>query len=183
MNEIVFEVTQKADGGFCAECLTESMFTQGDTWEELRANVSQTLAEEGPVRQLPQTVAPIHRDGRLPEPGSLLTRRIVFCSLLGPMRMRADCSMNSSMSRRAFVKRWKRGRSLAAEKRIELMANLNSESIVVRGDGEALRRLFFVLIDNAVKYTPEGGQVQVGNQIRRTSSIASGAQTKSDPEV
>ena len=54
------------------------------------------------------------------------------------------------------------GRSLAAEKRIELTADPNSEPIVVRGDGEALRRLFFILIDNAIKYTPEGGRVQVG---------------------
>ena len=44
MNEIVFEVTQEADGGFCAECLTESIFTQGDTWEELRANVKEAVA-------------------------------------------------------------------------------------------------------------------------------------------
>ena len=41
MNEIVFEVTQEADGGFCAECLTESIFTQGDSWDALRANVKE----------------------------------------------------------------------------------------------------------------------------------------------
>ena len=34
---------QKADGGFCAECLTESIFTQGDTWDELRANVKEAV--------------------------------------------------------------------------------------------------------------------------------------------
>ena len=39
VNEIVFEVTQEADGGFCAECLTEGIFTQGDTSVALRANV------------------------------------------------------------------------------------------------------------------------------------------------
>ena len=39
MSEIVFEVTQQIDGGYVAECLTESIFTQGDTWDELRANV------------------------------------------------------------------------------------------------------------------------------------------------
>ena len=41
MNEIVFEVTQDTDGGFSAECLTESIFTQADTWDELRANVKE----------------------------------------------------------------------------------------------------------------------------------------------
>jgi predicted RNase H-like HicB family nuclease len=43
VNEIVFEVTQDADGGFCAECLTESIFTQGDNWNELRANVKEAV--------------------------------------------------------------------------------------------------------------------------------------------
>lgn len=43
VNEIVFEITQEADGGFCAECLTESIFTQGDTWDELRANVKEAV--------------------------------------------------------------------------------------------------------------------------------------------
>ncbi len=39
----MFEITQEADGGFCAECLTESIFTQGDTWDELRANVKEAV--------------------------------------------------------------------------------------------------------------------------------------------
>ncbi len=39
MAELIFEVTQEGDGGFVAECLTESMVTEGDTWEELRKNV------------------------------------------------------------------------------------------------------------------------------------------------
>ncbi len=39
MNEIVFEIIQEADGGFVAECLQEPIFTEGSTWEELRANV------------------------------------------------------------------------------------------------------------------------------------------------
>jgi hypothetical protein len=36
------------------------------------------------------------------------------------------------------------GRNLAAEKGIEFTANLMSEPIIVHGDSEALRRLFFV---------------------------------------
>ncbi len=39
MPELVFEVVQDADGGYRAECLTESIFTEGDTWDELRKNV------------------------------------------------------------------------------------------------------------------------------------------------
>src|SRR5437762_10892122 len=42
MSELVFEVVQEADGGYCAECLTENIFTQADTWEELRKNVLTT---------------------------------------------------------------------------------------------------------------------------------------------
>lgn len=42
--ELVFEVIQDAGGGFSAECLTENIFTQGDTWEELRHNVKEAVA-------------------------------------------------------------------------------------------------------------------------------------------
>jgi predicted RNase H-like HicB family nuclease len=41
MNEVVFEVTQEADGGFVAECLTDGIFTEADSWEELRHNVKE----------------------------------------------------------------------------------------------------------------------------------------------
>lgn len=52
-------------------------------------------------------------------------------------------------------------RNLAVKKRIDLMADFDSAPTAVRGDGEALRRLFFILIDNGIKYTPGGGRVQV----------------------
>ncbi len=39
MAELVFEVVQETDGGYCAECLTENIVTQGDSWEDLRQNV------------------------------------------------------------------------------------------------------------------------------------------------
>ena len=39
MRELVFEVTQEEDGGFCARAIGEGIFTQGDTWDELRAMV------------------------------------------------------------------------------------------------------------------------------------------------
>ncbi len=41
--ELIFEVTEETDGGFVAECLTESIVTQGDSWDELRANVKDAV--------------------------------------------------------------------------------------------------------------------------------------------
>ena len=43
MKELVFEVAQEADGGYTAEAIGESIFTQADTWEELRANVREAV--------------------------------------------------------------------------------------------------------------------------------------------
>ena len=42
-NELVFSVTQESDGGYVAEALGEDIFTQADTWEELRANVREAV--------------------------------------------------------------------------------------------------------------------------------------------
>ena len=43
-NELVFEVTQEGDGGFVADCLNEDIFTQADTWQELRQNVKEAVS-------------------------------------------------------------------------------------------------------------------------------------------
>jgi hypothetical protein len=43
VDELIFEITQEADGGYCAECLTEAIFSQGDSWEDLRANVLEAV--------------------------------------------------------------------------------------------------------------------------------------------
>jgi len=43
MRELIFEVTQEDDGGFCAECLTESIVTEADTWDQLRQNVKEAV--------------------------------------------------------------------------------------------------------------------------------------------
>ena len=43
MNELVFEVTQEEDEGFCVECLSENIFTQSNTWEGLRQSVREAV--------------------------------------------------------------------------------------------------------------------------------------------
>ena len=44
MSEVIFEVLQESDGGYVAECLTESIITQGDTWDEVRRNVQDAVS-------------------------------------------------------------------------------------------------------------------------------------------
>jgi predicted RNase H-like HicB family nuclease len=56
MSELIFEVTQEADGGFVAECMTENIFTQGDTWEELRDNAREAVQAFYFDRPQPDTV-------------------------------------------------------------------------------------------------------------------------------
>ncbi len=42
--ELVFEVLQEQDGGFVAECLSESIITEAYSWEELRKNVTEAVS-------------------------------------------------------------------------------------------------------------------------------------------
>jgi predicted RNase H-like HicB family nuclease len=50
--ELIFEVRDAEEGGYWARALGHSIFTQGETWEELRANVLEATSlhfEEGPM--------------------------------------------------------------------------------------------------------------------------------------
>jgi len=48
---------------------------------------------------------------------------------------------------------------LAADKRLEISADLSAGRVEVCGEEASLERLLLILVDNAVKYTPEGGQI------------------------
>ncbi len=56
MNELVFEVTQEADGGYVAEALGESIFTEAASWPELRTNVREAVAAFYFDRPAPQSI-------------------------------------------------------------------------------------------------------------------------------
>jgi signal transduction histidine kinase len=50
---------------------------------------------------------------------------------------------------------------LAIRKGVQLNTESDSESIILRGDDELLKRMILNLLDNAVKYTAEGGKISV----------------------
>jgi signal transduction histidine kinase len=50
---------------------------------------------------------------------------------------------------------------LARVKGVELSSRLPGRAVSIMGDAHALRRLFLILLDNAVKYTPGGGRCEV----------------------
>jgi heavy metal sensor kinase len=53
------------------------------------------------------------------------------------------------------------GSALAEAKQIGFQEHISGDSMWIQGDASSLRRLFLILIDNAVKYTPASGKVEV----------------------
>ena len=50
--ELIFEVRDAEEGGYCARALGHAIFTEAETWEELRDNVLEATSvhfEDGPV--------------------------------------------------------------------------------------------------------------------------------------
>jgi hypothetical protein len=62
-------------------------------------------------------------------------------------------------------------------KHIKFENDLPNRSIAVKGDAQALRRLFLILIDNAVKYTPSDGSVQVSACETNSTAVVTVADT------
>jgi hypothetical protein len=50
--ELIFEVRDAGEGGYYARALGHAIFTEADTWEQLRANMLEATSlqfEDGPV--------------------------------------------------------------------------------------------------------------------------------------
>jgi len=151
-----------------------SQFT-GDASHELRAPVSliRTTAELA-VRggrtdheyheDMVQILAEAERTSRLIDSLLLLARADA-----GEDGMQRELTDVVSSAREAV----ERGRALANERGIELSSELSGSPTIMLGDGDALRRLVFILIDNAIKYNTPGGSVRVRVCIEDGSAVCS----------
>ena len=54
--------------------------------------------------------------------------------------------------------------TLARAKNIQVSADIPSDPLMVAGNEQLLEQLWLILLDNAVKYTPEGGQIRFSMQ-------------------
>ena len=53
--ELIFEVRDAEEGGYWARALGYAIFTEGETWEELRSNVLEAISvhfDDAPTRTL-----------------------------------------------------------------------------------------------------------------------------------
>ena len=44
MNEIIFIINESPEGGYEAEALNLSLFTEGETWQELKENIIEAVS-------------------------------------------------------------------------------------------------------------------------------------------
>ena len=56
---------------------------------------------------------------------------------------------------------YSQGQMLSQAKQIDFREEMLSQPVWVKADAHALRRLFLILIDNAIKYTPTSGRVDI----------------------
>jgi heavy metal sensor kinase len=129
------------------------------TTTEVSLRTSQTVADYREAQQ--EVLAELEKTSSLVEKLMLLARADAGVETLqhAPVNL-AECLRDAC----------KDGKVLAAAKQLTFTEGIESSELIVEGDSHALHRLFLILIDNAVKYTPSGGSITVG--LKRTDASA-----------
>ena len=132
------------------------------TTAELAVNGGRTNAEYH--EDMVQILAEAERTSRLIDSLLLLARADAG---EGALQME-PCNLGVSL-REAI----EQAQNLASERKIRMETHISTDPAVVLGDGEALRRLVFILIDNAIKYNVEGGTVRISLALQSGHAVCS----------
>ncbi len=68
-------------------------------------------------------------------------------------------------------------KALAARRGIRVAAVAPADAIRIRGDADRLRQLLLILIDNATRYTPTGGEIAIGLGVEERHAVVSVSDT------
>lgn len=64
-------------------------------------------------------------------------------------------------------------RQLASQKGIDIQCETDRQPVIVEGDTDRLEKVFLNLLSNAVKFTPAGGSIRVGWEIKADKAVVS----------
>ena len=129
------------------------------TTTEVSLRTSQTVADYREAQE--DVLSELEKTSSLVEKLMLLARADAGVETLqhSPVNV-ADCLREAC----------KDGQILAEAKQLKFAEDIDAQELFIEGDSHALHRLFLILIDNAVKYTPHGGSITVG--LRRSNGSA-----------
>lgn len=131
------------------------------TTAEVSLRTSQTVADYREVQE--EILAELEKTSSLVEKLMLLTRADAGVETLDriPVDL-AECLRKACSD----------GRILAEAKGLTFRDDISFSPLIVAGDSHALHRLFLILVDNAVKYTPSQGSISVRLERNGHSAVA-----------
>lgn len=140
-----------------------------DASHELRAPITAIQANLELVRRHPEMSA-AERDEAIAEAGREAGRLVrLVADLLALARADAGLPLRRWPVEldRVLLDAFAEARQLARGQRLEIG---RLETIVISGDPDRLKQLVLILLDNAIKYTPDGGQVTL--ELQRNETLA-----------
>jgi heavy metal sensor kinase len=133
----------------------------------MRTRTELSLRKPRSTDEYRETIAQVHSEL---EKTSELVERLMFLARAdyGGEVLQLSTTDLGAVVREAY----RQGQMLSEAKEIDFRKQMPVQPVWVKADAHALRRLFLILIDNAIKYTPKGGRVDI--VVREESGLAVG---------